>query len=269
MDNRPIGIFDSGLGGLTMVKELSKLLPCEDIIYLGDTGRVPYGPRSKETIIKYARQDANFLISHDVKAMIVACNSVCSVAFDELGGRFDIPVFEVISAPCQVAVQKTKNKAIGIIGTVATINSKAYEKALGALADNLTICTAPCPLFVPLAEEGFTDVTDTATISIAERYLQPLKLSNIDTLILGCTHYPLLREIIGKVMGSDVLLIDSGAETAKLVARELGSIDKLTESANCGSRNFFVTDDTKSFTESASRFLDFDIFGLVNKVSLE
>jgi len=269
MDKRPIGVFDSGLGGLTMVKKLAELLPEEDIIYLGDTGRVPYGSRSRETIVKYACQDAAFLAEFDIKTMVVACNTVCSVAIDVLKSAHDIPVFEVVNTPAKVAASVTKNKKIGIIGTAATIRSGAYETALKKISPDLTAYSVPCPLFVPLVEEGWTDPIDEAALNIAERYLEKLREEEIDTLILGCTHYPLLREVISKIIGPDVELIDSGAETAKLVAIDLQSREMLSKSGIIGTIRYFVTDSVESFSKPASRFLESDVHGMVEQVNLE
>ena len=269
MDLRPIGVFDSGLGGLTTVKKLAEFLPGEDIIYLGDTGRVPYGPRSRETIIKYARQDAAFLTGFDIKAMVVACNTVCSVAFDMLDEICDAPVYEVVKAPANSAAELTKNGKIGVIGTAATIRSGAYEKALKNARSDLLISSVPCPLFVPLVENGRTDPNDVAALSIAEDYLAGLRGSGIDTLIMGCTHYPLLRGVISKVMGSGVVLIDSGAETAKIVAEDLRTQGLLSSGSAKGTVRYYVTDSTDVFSEMASRFLESDVFGMVEQITLE
>jgi len=269
MDKRPIGVFDSGLGGLTVVKKLAELLPNENIIYLGDTGRVPYGPRSKETIIKYAHQDAAFLADFDIKAMVIACNTVCSVAFSTLENEYEIPVFEVVGAPVRAAAEQTKNGKIGVIGTAATIRSNAYEKALKDLDPELTVISEQCPLFVPLVEEGWIGAVDEAALSIAERYLEPLRESDVDTLILGCTHYPLLRDVISKIMGPDVTLIDSGSETAKQVEKDLEHRKMLSESETEGSIRYFVTDSIEGFSNVASRYLESDVKGMVEQVTLE
>ena len=269
MDARPIGVFDSGLGGLTTVKKLSELLPGEDMIYLGDTGRVPYGSRSKETIIKYALQDAAFLARYDIKAMVVACNTVCSAATDVLGNISDAPVYEVISVPAKVAANITKNGKVGVIGTAATIRSGAYEAALKEARQGLQVFSAPCPLFVPLAENGRTGAADVAALAIADDYLSGLRESGVDTLIMGCTHYPLLRGVISHIMGPDVTLVDSGAETAKLVAEELFSRDMLSAGGTHGTIRYFVTDSIDGFSALASRFLESEVSGLVEKITLE
>jgi len=269
MDNRAIGVFDSGLGGLTVVKKLADLLPGEDIVYLGDTGRVPYGPRSQDTIIKYARQDAAFLAGYDIKAMVIACNTVCSVAFSVLSAEYDIPVFEVVDAPSRAAVKLTKNGKVGVIGTVATIRSGAYEKALKKLSDGLTVTSVACPLFVPLVEEGWTAPDNIVALNVTSKYLDKFDDSGIDTLILGCTHYPLLRDVIAKTMGSGVTLVDSGAETAKFVAQELREQNKLSGRDSDGSIRYFVTDSTEGFSMVASKYLESDVRGLVEQTTLE
>jgi len=269
MDSRPIGVFDSGLGGLTTVKKLIELLPCEDIIYLGDTGRVPYGSRSRETIVKYARQDAAFLAGFDIKAIVIACNTVCSVAYDILEHAYDIPVFEVVTTPAIAAAALTKNGKIGVIGTAATIGSGAYESALKKAGPDLTVFSAPCPLFVPLAENGRTCPDDVAALTIAKDYLKDLRESDIDTLILGCTHYPLLRDVITKVVGPGVTLVDSGAQTAKLVADDLRGKGLLSPCGAAGTIRYFVTDGIEGFCKLASRFLESEVSGKVEQISLE
>jgi len=272
MDKRPIGVFDSGLGGLTVVKKITELLPGEDIIYLGDTGRVPYGPRSRDTIIKYAHQDAGFLAGFDIKAMVIACNTVCSVAVDELKSKYEIPLFEVVKTPSETAAEKTKTNKIGVIGTAATIRSGAYEKALKEINPELEVFSAACPLFVPLVEEGWFEASNEAALCIAESYLSGLRESEIDTLILGCTHYPLLHDVISKVIstaGREVSLIDSGAETAKYVAGSLRELNKLNGNKNGGTAKYFVTDSIDGFSIPAAKYLDSDVQGLVQQVVLE
>ena len=268
MDARPIGVFDSGLGGLTTIKKLVESLPREDIIYLGDTGRVPYGSRSRETIIKYACQDATFLAEFDVKAMVIACNTACSAAFNILDGKYDMPVYEVINVPAKVAASVTKNGRIGVIGTAATIRSGAYETALRQVSTDLSIISVSCPLFVPLVENGRTAADDIAVMTIAEDYLSSLRESGVDTLIMGCTHYPLLRDVISGVMGSGVTLIDSGEETAKLVAEDLREREMLSHTDREGTIRYFVTDSTDGFSAMASLFLESDVSGHVEQVSI-
>ena len=269
MDKRPIGVFDSGLGGLTVVKRLAGLLPGEDIVYLGDTGRVPYGSRSRETIVKYARQDAAFLVGFDIKAMVIACNTVCSVAFSTLEKEYDIPVFEVVGAPVRAAAKRTENGKIGVIGTAATIRSGTYETSLKSLNPEMTVYSVSCPLFVPLVEEGWIRADDEAALSVASRYLDKLREAEVDTLILGCTHYPLLRGVISKVMGEGVLLVDSGAETAKYAAKKLRKNDMLSGNETGGNIRYFVTDSIDGFSKVASRYLESNVNGLVKQVVLE
>lgn len=271
MDARPIGVFDSGLGGLTTVKKLTELMPEEDIVYLGDTGRVPYGSRSRETIIKYARQDAAFLLQYNIKAVVVACNTVCSAASmqDIFGNSLEIPVYEVVSAPANAAAYSTQNRKIGVIGTSATIRSKAYETALKRISSDLDIISAACPLFVPLVEDGMISADDVAVLSIAERYLYQIRASGVDTLLLGCTHYPLLRDVISTVMGPGVTLIDSGSETAKYVSVDLADKGLLSSCSKSADIRYFVTDSTDGFEAIASRFLEQVIQGKVEQISLK
>jgi len=269
MDARPIGVFDSGLGGLTTVKKLAELLPEEEIVYLGDTGRVPYGSRSRETIIKYARQDAAFLTGLDIKAMVIACNTVCSVAFEIIDGTYDIPVYEVVNTPAKAAAAHTKNGKIGVIGTTATIRSGAYETALKKIAPELRVISTSCPLFVPLAENGRNCADDPAALAIAGDYLAGITDFCADTLIMGCTHYPLMRDVISKVMGSGVTLIDSGAETAKLVAEDMKARGMKAPDGSEGRVRYFVTDSIDGFSELASRFLESDVHGMVEQIILE
>ena len=269
MDARPIGVFDSGLGGLTTVKKLTELLPGEDVIYLGDTGRVPYGSRSKETIIKYSRQAADFLAGFDIKAMVVACNTACSSAFDMISGFYDMPVYEVVTTPAKAAVLCTKTGKIGVIGTAATIRSGAYEAAIKAIAPDMFVFSAPCPLFVPLVENGRFEKDDIAALAIAEDYLSELRDAGIDTLIMGCTHYPLLSGVISKTIGQEVTLIDSGAETAKLVAYDLHMRKATAPDGSEGKIKYYVTDSIDGFSILASQFLESDVRGMVEQITLE
>ena len=210
----PIGIFDSGVGGLTVAREVFKLLPQEDVVYFGDVGRYPYGGRSKEIITKFTVQDITFLMEHKVKFIICACNTASSVALDEIKGSYDVEVIGVIEPGARAAVEKTNTGRIGVIGTHATISSNAYARVIHSLAPQMRVFSLACPLFVPLAEEGYIDKD--ATYLIARDYLQTMHDVKIDTLVLGCTHYPLLKHVISEVMGDDVKLIDSGEETAKV-----------------------------------------------------
>ena len=269
MDKRPIGVFDSGLGGLTAFRKLAEILPGENIIYLGDTGRVPYGSRSKETIIKYAMQDAAFLAGFDIKAMMIACNTVSATAMPELTRYCEMPVYGVVEEPVKTALRLTKNGVIGVLGTEATIRSGAYETALKSECPDVEVFSAACPLFVPLVENGRTDIGDIVPVTVAEEYLKPLKDKRVDTLILGCTHYPLLAEIVEAEMGQGVSLVDSGAEAAIRVAQDLRERGLLSASREKGEYSFFVTDSTEGFSRLAGAFLKSEIKGLVRQVSLE
>ena len=269
MDTRPIGVFDSGLGGLTTVKRLSELLPNEDIIYLGDTGRVPYGSRSRDTIIKYSVQATEFLVKHDVKSMVIACNTASTSAHSILKSMNDIPIYEVVSAPAKAAALLSENRRVGVIGTTATIGSGVYEAVIAEIAPDITVFSQACPLFVPLVENGRTDPEDIAALTIAKDYLHILARHDIDVLILGCTHYPLLRNVISCVIGNQIILIDSGAETAKHAADDMARIDILSSKTELGMIKYYVTDSIDGFSELASRFLESDVHGLVSQVTLE
>jgi len=225
-DSRPIGVFDSGLGGLTVVRELKRLLPNEDIVYFGDTGRVPYGTRSNDIVKKYAREDEAFLLSQNVKMIIAACGTVSSVAYmtaDEL----PVPFLEVVTPAARAAAEATKNGRVGVIGTPVTVKSRSHARAVLRILPDAVIVANSCPLFVPLVEEGWISADDDVTLSVAKRYLSPLKEGNVDTLIMGCTHYPALKSTIAKIMGDAVTLIDPGTATAQMVKRHLEENDML------------------------------------------
>lgn len=249
MDNRAIGVFDSGLGGLTAVRRLHALMPDEDIIYFGDTGRVPYGTRGRDTIIKYARQDVAFLRQFDLKAIIIACNTVSSVALDLLGQENDIPIIGTVEPACRRAMTMTQNGKVGVIGTAATVRSGAYERYLHRADGSLTLYTKACPLFVPLVENGRVQRGDVVIETVVAEYLAPLKEAGVDTLILGCTHYPLLEGVIGDFMGPDVTLIDSGAEAANLASTQFDPAE------GPGETRYFVSDDPDGFDQLAGLFL--------------
>lgn len=253
-DSRPIGIFDSGLGGLTVMKEIVKQLPNENIIYFGDTGRVPYGTRSRNTIIKYAMQDEKFLLSHNVKAIVAACGTVSAVA-SETGKALPVPFFEVISHAVKAASKATKNKKIGVIGTPATINSGEYEKQILSVLPGAQIFSNSCPLFVPLVEEGLFSSSDPVVYETASRYLTPIKEQGVDTLVLGCTHYPILIDVIKKVMGNHVTLINMGEATAAAIREYIVNNGMLNEEQSQGSHQFFVSDMTCSFENVAQLLL--------------
>jgi glutamate racemase len=251
VDSRPIGVFDSGVGGLTVLRTLEAALPGESFLYLGDTARVPYGTKSKETVVRYGVEAARFLTRHGVKRIVVACNTVSSVALDEVQEESEVPVIGVIDPGAKRAVALSKGGRIGVIGTRATIASDAYPRAILALRAGTTVISQPCPLFVPLAEEGWTD--DAVTRDIAEAYLAPLRDARVDTLVLGCTHYPLLKDTIAKVMGSGVTLVDSAESVAAEVKESLG--DDRAQQQNEGARQFYVTDAPAPFVAVAERFL--------------
>ncbi len=269
MDNRPLGVFDSGLGGLTAVKCIRSALPGEDIIYFGDTGRVPYGGRSKDTLLKYTRQDIAFLLRHDIKAIVVACGTVSSTALDTVAPEYSLPIFGVVHPAAQSAVRASRSGRIGLIGTSASINSGAYERAIHALRPEAKIYSAACPLFVPLVENGRFHRGDAVIEQIAREYLAPLRDEGSDTLILGCTHYPLLEDVIGDFMGADVKLISPGAETAFSLARELTDRDLLSGRGSGGKCSFYVSDDPAGFAPLASVFLGSDIGDQVSKVDID
>lgn len=265
-NEKPIGVFDSGIGGLTVVKRIASALPHENIIYFGDTARVPYGSKSNLTVIEYSLQDAQFLINKGVKAIVVACNTASSIALNELRNQFSIPIIGMIEPGAQAARASTKNGKIGVIGTRATISNKAYSEAIKKLDAKFDVIERACPLFVPLAEEGWID--HLATYEIAEEYLKELRDINIDTLVLGCTHYPILSKVIKKVIGDDVTLIDSGVASAEIVEHELNKINLLTENKLQGQQDFYVSDIPAKFKEVAELFLGRNI-NHVHKVDLE
>lgn len=253
MTAKPIGVFDSGIGGLTVVHALLQRLPHENIVYFGDTARVPYGPKSPQVIREYAAQDTDFLLSKDVKMIVIACNTVSGVALDVVMKRANVPVVGVIHPGAAAAVAASKKKRIGVIGTVATINSKAYTIAIRQLDTEAHVVAQACPLFVPLVEEGWTH--HKVTELVAKEYLFPLKLERIDTLVLGCTHYPLLKEVIARVVNGNVTLIDSGEAAASEVERILDEQCLRNRSTLKPHLQFFVSDVPAKFAEVGERFL--------------
>jgi len=268
MDNRPIGIFDSGIGGLTAVFELRKIMPNENIIYFGDTGRVPYGTRSNQTIQKYAKQDINFLLSKDVKMIIAACGTVSSVISKELVSSLPVPYTGVPIPAVQAASLATKNGKIGVIGTTATIKSGAYETALAEINQDFEITTNACPLFVPLVENGFTEKDNPVTTLVARQYLQPLIDDGVDTVILGCTHYPLIKETIQSVMGENVVLIDSGQEAARFACSMLTQKDMLNQ-GNGSICQYYISDTVEQFRQTATAIIKEKIENNVEKIDIE
>ncbi len=253
MNNRPIGIFDSGVGGLTVVKEIIKALPNERIVYLGDTARVPYGTKSEETIKRFSIENGKFLKKFNVKIIVVACNTASSIAIPLLRRRFNIPIVGVIKPGAKRAVELTKNKRIGVIGTPTTIKSKAYRKEIKFISRNKKVISKACPLFVSLAEEGWLD--GKITLDIVKKYLEPLKKEKIDTLVLGCTHYPLLRSVISRVVGRGVRIVDSASSVAGEVSRILEKADKLATRSAKPVHNFFATDAVRQFVKVGEKFL--------------
>jgi glutamate racemase len=246
-----IGVFDSGVGGLTVLHELVKALPHEEEIYFGDTGRTPYGTKSPETITRFSLENVEFLVARGIKLLVVACNSASAVALDAIRARFPIPVVGVIEPGARAAVARTRTGRVGVIGTEATIASGAYSTALRALRPSVEIYVRACPLFVPLTEEGWTE--GPIARQVAETYLSSLARSGIDTLILGCTHYPLLKPLIAEVMGTEVTIVDSAEETAREVVSVLDSRN-LARPGGAGGASFFATDVPERFVRMGQRF---------------
>ncbi|MEO8622201.1 MAG: glutamate racemase [bacterium] len=247
----PIGVFDSGLGGLTVAHAIMQKLPGESLVYFGDTARVPYGPKSPETVRRYSHEIAGFLLDEGVKAIVVACNTATAHALPMLEAELDVPVIGVVGPGARAAVRATKSGHIGVIGTAGTIKSGAYVRAIHAESPNATVTALACPLFVPLVEEGWSD--NEATRLIAAEYLAPLVQAHVDTLVLGCTHYPLLKRVIGETIGRSVRLIDSAEETAADTRRMLAEND-LASSASKGSYRFVASDDPQQFLTLGQRF---------------
>jgi glutamate racemase len=266
LNRKPIGIFDSGIGGMTVAKSIFDILPNENVIYLGDTARLPYGTKSKETVIVYSIESLKFLISKKVKLIVVACNTASSVAVSFLQKITKIPVIGVISPGSKAASVYTKNGKIGVIGTKGTVRSKSYIKNIHKYNPRLEIHSQPCSLFVQLAEDGWTE-NRIAELTAVE-YLKGIKEKGIDTLILGCTHYPILKKTIGKVMGKGVKLVDSGEETAKEVKKILEEKNLLNLQKSKGKHKFFVTDFPDNFKIISERFLGQKIME-VKKVKLQ
>lgn len=261
----PIGVFDSGLGGLTVVREIARRLPHENIIYVGDTARVPYGTKSPDTIRRYALQISFFLLQKKVKTIVVACNTASAVALRALN-TLPIPVLGVIEPGARAAVMKTNRLRVGVIGTPATVASHAYKTAIQRYSPGTRVWETACPLFVPLVEEGW--VSHSVTRRVAKTYLDPLRKKQIDTLVLGCTHYPLLKGTLQAVVGAKVNLIDSAEETAKEVADLLKKTGQLNASPKKGSAEYFVTDNPLPFSRLSRRFFGRQI-GRARRLSLD
>jgi len=261
-----IGIFDSGVGGLTVLRELTKALPQEDTIYFGDTARVPYGTKSPDTVIRYSQEIASFLIKRDIKLLVVACNTASAVALPTLRRSLPVPVVGVIEPGAKRAAEVTRSGVVGVIGTSGTIRSSAYSRAIKRLNPDISVLAKPCPLFVPLAEEGWID--NDVTRMTARLYLEELREARVDTLVLGCTHYPLLKKVIAEVMGPDVTLVDSAEETARTVAAILQEKNLLRPPAELGNHHYYVTDVPAGFIRVGNRFLGGKL-GDVYQVSLD
>jgi glutamate racemase len=249
---KAIGVFDSGVGGLTVARELIRQLPGEDIIYFGDTARVPYGIKSRETVIRLSIENILFMLKHDVKLICVACNTVSSFALPVIKHHFRVPIVGVISPGVREAVYATQNKRVGVIGTRGTVNSRAYELEIKQLDPSVKVTAVACPLFVPFAEEGL--LAGKIVEEMARQYLKPLKDSRVDTVILGCTHYPLLKPVIKKVMGSSVELIDSAKQVA-IEVKNILSAEGICDVKHKGSHKFYVSDNPEWFKSLAARFL--------------
>ena len=248
MDERPIGVFDSGLGGLTAVREIRSILPFENIIYFGDTSRVPYGGRSREILLKYARQDVHFLRSFDIKALLVACGTVSSNVLPDLQRESDLPILGVVEPVCRKALAVTRNKRVGLIATAASVRSGAYERTIAAMDGGVTVIARACPLFVPLVEAGYVDHSEEekqqVTRLVIAQYLTEVRDAGVDTLILGCTHYPLLKTMIGEFMGQSVTLVDPAKTAAHHLERMLSE------------RGLTFNDDVKAQIEARVQLLE-------------
>lgn len=266
MDNRPIGIFDSGIGGLTVAKQIIQTLPHESIIYVGDTARVPYGTRSGGVVIKFGLELADFLLRRNVKFLVIACNTISAVAYRQIRDMSPVPVVGVIRPAVIKANRVSKNGKIGVIGTVGTIKSDAYGYLLKKFNSKAKIISIACPLFVPLAEEGLHN--SQATKIIANDYLKDLTTAGIDTLILGCTHYPLLEDVIRETVGDSVAIVDSSLPTAEMLKERLIKAGTLSSNKN-PTHQFFVTDAPERVLKIAGRFFGKSLKGKIKKVSLE
>lgn len=262
----PIGIFDSGIGGLTVVKELMKILPREQLIYFGDTARIPYGTKSKRLIEQYALEDARFLLQYDIKLLVVACNSASSMALPVLEQKLDIPVIGVVKPGAEGAVKNTVNRKIGVIGTMATVNSNSYNIEIKKILPDAKVFGQPCPLLVPLVEEGWLE--GEITEMTLKAYLGGLMQEKVDTIILGCTHYPLLEKTIQGIVGPDVTLIDSGRETARVVDQVLTDYGLGNNLEKQAEDRFYVSDIPLKFKEIGSRFLGREL-GQVERVDFD
>lgn len=268
MQDKPIGIFDSGLGGLTAVKEIVKIMPNEDIVYFGDTRRAPYGDKSRETVTKYTNQILYFLKQHDIKFALAACGTISSIVkFSDL--KVDVPISGVLNSACISALNKTENKRIGVIATCATIESNAYKNKLVSLMPGVTVYQQACPMFAPMIESGLALSNKSLILDYAKQYLSGFRNLEIDTLILGCTHYLIIKDVIQAVLGEKIKLIDSGKESAKFVFDKLGQKELLSKKKSRGVCKFFVTDDKYKFLKTANAFLEKDVSRNTNVVNID
>ena len=263
---RPIGVFDSGLGGLTVVKDLLAYLPQEDIVFFGDTARVPYDGRSRETITAYVREDIDFLMRHDVKAVVIACNTADSMAREAVEKDYSVPMVGVVLPAAKKAAAVTVNRLVGVIGTKATVESRAYETAMAEIAPAVRVFPVACPLLAPLVEEGRFHKGDEVVDRVLSDYLQPLKAKGVDTLILGCTHYPLLYESIAAIMPDTRLICSGPASTEALIAL-LDAEGLRNDSGKPGSIRYYVSDAPAKFAENGGKFIGREIHGSVTLVS--
>jgi glutamate racemase len=266
MNNLPIGVFDSGVGGLTVVSALKKMLPNENIIYFGDVARTPYGIKSEHVIKRFSLEITSFLIDRGVKIIVIACNTASAVALSNLKQRFKLPIIDVIEPGVNLALKTTKNKNIGIIGTQTTIQSRSYQEILQRLDPQTKLVSKACPLFVPLVEEGWFD--HKVTRMVAEEYLKPMKDIGIDTLILGCTHYPLLKNVIQEVMGNEISLIDSAYAVAQDTKEILFKLNLFNKNDTIPYSEYYVSDDPMKFAQIGERFLG-EKMNMVYQIDLE
>lgn len=270
MDNRDICVFDSGMGGLTCIRQLIKVLPNETVRYFGDTGRVPYGNRSAEILLKYARQDVSFLKTFSPKAIVIACGTVSTTCLDLLRAENKgLPVLGVVEPAAAKAAKVSKTGRIGVVGTRATIRTGAYEKAIRMLRPDAVFESKHCPLLVPIVEDGRVTAGDTVTKLMIEEYFAPMKRAEVDTIVLGCTHYPLLTDLIQKEMGPDVTLIDTGYEVAAALKELLAGKDALSDRTEEGARYYYASDSATDFASLASIFLGCNIEGSVERIDIE
>ena len=264
----PIGVFDSGVGGLTVVREIMRNLPDERIVYFGDTARVPYGSKSKNTVIRYSRQIVHFLETQQVKAIVIACNTASALALDTIEKEIDLPIIGVVKPGAQMAVETTQNKRVGVIATESTIQSGLYQQLITEADPAITVYGKPCPLFVPLVEEGW--LKDSVTFEVAGRYLRKLMEQDIDTLILGCTHYPLLRSTLREIVGEKVTLVNPAYETARELKQLLAEkgLTNIQSQEEARKYQFYVSDQADKFMKFADSILPFDV-NTTKKISIE